>query len=151
MVEAFMKSVLCAAITLVLLSACASSSQSSGPNVTLHLTAVNSPPDIFYFAGPISLQYQLSVTNPTSEPLTLTRLELRTMGPGAYSIRTQASPMNLKISPNATVTYTISVWGYARGGYLAAEEPVTLQGTAFFRGTSSGSFVRIFNETILPR
>jgi hypothetical protein len=145
-----MKSVVCAAITLVVLSACASSSQSSGPNVTLHLTPVSSPADIFYFAGPINLQYQLSVINPTSEPLTLTRLELRTIGPGAYSIRTQASPMNLKIPPNATVTYTISVWGYARGGYLAAEEPVTLQGTTFFRGTSSGSFIRIFNETISP-
>ncbi len=146
-----MKSVLCAAVTLVLLSGCASSSQSSGPNLTLHLTPVNSPADIFYFAGPINVQYQLSVTNPTSEPLTLSRLELRTIGPGAYSIRTQASPMNLKIPPNATATYTISVWGYARGGYLAAEEPVSLQGTAFFQGSSSRSFVRIFNETILPR
>ncbi len=135
----------------LLFVACASSTQTSGPNVSIQLTPLDTAPDIFYFRGPINLQYQLTITNPTSEPLTLSRLDLRTIGPGAYSLRTDASPMNLKVPPNATATYRISVWGYARGGYLASQEPVTIQGTAYFRGTSSGSFVRILNQTILPR
>jgi hypothetical protein len=145
-----MKSAVSALVFLVLL-ACASSATSSGPNVSIQLTPVNAPQDIFYFAGPINLQYQVSIINPTNEPLTLTRLDLRTTGPGAYSLRSYATPMNLKVPPNSTANYVISVWGRSRGGYLAADEPVTIQGTAYFKGSSSGSFVKIFTQNLFPR
>jgi hypothetical protein len=134
----------------LLIAACASSPQPSGPAVTVHLAQVNAAPDMFYFAGPINVQYQLSITNPTNEPLTLSRLDLETIGPGAYSLRTAATPMNLKVPPNSTANYLISVWGRARGGYLAADTPVTIRGTAYFQGPS-GSFVRLFTENIFPR
>src|SRR5438132_5019312 len=137
------------ALALGLLLACASSSQSSGPNVTLQLQPINQPTDVFYFSGPINLQYRLVINNPTDQALTLTRLDLRTIGPGAYSLRTTATPMNLKVAPNSATVYTISVWGYSRGGYLASTGPVTLQGTAYFKGRSDG-FVRIFNQNISP-
>ena len=147
-----MKSAVCCLFLALLVIGCGSSklSSNSGPNVTVHLEQLNAAPDIFYFAGPVNIQYQLSITNPTSEPLTLTRLDLQTIGPGAYSLRTEATPMNLKVPPNGTATYTVSVWGRARGGYLTADEQVTLRGTAYFKG-SSGSFVRILTENISPR
>ena len=132
-----------------LLAACASSSQSGGPNVTVQLAQVNAVSNVFYFRGPINLQYQVAITNPTSQPLTLTRLDLQTIGPGAYSLRANGTPMNLKVAPNATSTYTISVWGFSQGGYLASTTPVTIRGTAYFQG-ASGSFVRLFNENISP-
>jgi hypothetical protein len=86
--------------------------------VKIHLAQTNTPTDIFYFAGPAAIQYQLSVTNPTNQPLTLERLDLETVGSGAYSLRTAATPMNLQIPPNGTSAFNISVWGRARGGYL---------------------------------
>jgi len=146
-----MKSAVCFLTLGLFLVACGSSnlSSNSGPNVNVHLAQVNTAPDIFYFSGPVNIQYQLSIANPTSDPLTLTRLDLETVGPGAYSLRTAATPMNLKVPPNSTASYTISVWGRARGGYLTADEPVTLRATAFFKGTS-GSFVRLFTENISP-
>ena len=146
-----MKRAACFLTVALLVAGCGSSNLSSngGPNVTVHLAQVNTAPDVFYFAGPVNIQYQLSITNPTSDALTLTRLDLETIGPGAYSLRTAATPMNLKVPPNSTATYTISVWGRARGGYLAADEPVTLRGTAYFKGPS-GSFVRILTENISP-
>jgi hypothetical protein len=132
----------------VFLAACASSrSSSSGPNVTVELAQLNSASDVFYMRGPVSIQYQLSITNPTSQPLTLTRLDLQTMGIGAYSLRANGTPMNLTVAPNSTSNYTISVWGYANGGYLASSAPVTMRGTAYFKGPS-GSFLRMFNENI---
>jgi hypothetical protein len=142
-----MKSALSLFAVLVLVGCASSPSSSNAPNVTLHLAQVNTPSDVFYFAGPVNIQYRLTISNPTSQPLTLTRLDLRTFGPGAYSLRTAATPMNLKIAPNGTSTYLISVWGRARGGYLASSEPVSIQGTAYFKGPS-GSFVKIFNENI---
>ena len=134
---------LCALVVV----ACASNRQSSGPNVTVHLAQTNSANDIFYFAGPVAIQYQVSVANPTNQQLTLERLDLRTIGPGAYSLRTAPTPMNLTVPPNGTSVFNISVWGRAHGGYLRATEPVTIQGTAYFRGPS-GSFVRIFTENL---
>ena len=134
-------------LLLVFVAACATSQQASGPDVKIHLAQTNTPSDIFYFAGPVNIQYQLSVANPTNQPLTLGRLDLETVGPGAYSLRTTATPMNLQIPANGTSVFKISVWGRARGGYLSATEPVTIRGTAFFRG-STGSFVKIFMENL---
>ena len=128
-------------------AACASSNQPAGPEVAVRLAQANAPNDVFYFAGPVSIQYQLAITNPTNQPLTLERLDLQTIGPGAYSLRTAATPMNLKIPPNGTSVFNIAVWGRSRGGYLTATEPVTVRGTAYFRGPS-GTFVRIFTENL---
>jgi len=145
-----MKSVVSALSVLLFLAACASTTRSSGPNVTVQLQQINNPSEVFYYRGPISVQYRVGITNPTAEPLTLQRLDLQTIGPGAYSLRANGTPMNLRVPPNSTAVYTISVWGYARGGYLASTEPVTLRGTAYFQGTTSGAFIRMFNENISP-
>lgn len=142
-----MKSAVSVLALVLLFASCASSNQSNGPNVTVQLAQVGSTNDVFYFRGPVNVQYQVAITNPTSQPLTLTRLDLQTIGSGAYSLRANGTPMNLKVPPNATTTYTISVWGYSRGGYLASTEPVTIRGTAYFQGPS-GSFIRLFNQNI---
>lgn len=141
-----MKSVFSLAIGF-LLAACASSQSSNAPNVTVQLAQLASSTDVFYLRGPVSIQYQLAITNPTSQPLTLTRLDLQSVGPGAYSLRANGTPMNLKVAPNSTSSYTISAWGYSNGGYVASSEPVTMRGTAYFK-SPSGSFIRVFNENI---
>lgn len=145
-----MKSTLSALATAFLLAACSSNMSSSGPPVAIRLGQVNASSNVFYFAGPVNLQYQVAVSNPTNEPLTLTRLDLQTIGPGAYVLRTSGTPMNLTIPANSTSTYTISVWGRATGGYIAATEPVTLRGVAYFKGAKSGAFVRMFTENVVP-
>jgi len=138
------------ALTLVLLASAAIGSAARSPNVPINLTQITTTPDIFYFRGPVNIQYQLSVTNPTDQPLKLSRLQIESIGPGAYSIHSTSTPMNLKLAPNETRTMTISVWGRARGGFLSADEPVTIHGTAYFNG-ASGSFVRMFNENFMQR
>lgn len=133
---------------LMLSAACASTQQpSNAPTVQLRLDQVNTPSDVFYYAGPVNVQYQLTIANPTNQPLTLERLDLATVGPGAYSLRANGTPMKLTVPPNGTATYTISAWGRAHGGYLTRDEPVTLRATAYFKGPS-GSFVKMFNENI---
>jgi hypothetical protein len=134
---------------VIVLTACASQPATNRPEVGIHLEQVNTPPDIFYFAGPLNLQYQISVTNLTDQPITLKRLELRTVGPGAYRLRSASTPMNVSIPPKGSKTVTISAWGYSNGGYLTATEPVTLNGIGYF-DSPSGPFVRIFNENIFP-
>ena len=144
-----MKSAVTALVAALLLvvSGCASSRQSSGPPVSVEIQQIGGGQNIFYYRGPISVQYRVSITNPTNQPLTLTRLDLQTIGPGAYSLRANGTPVNLRIPPNTTTSYNVSAWGYARGGYLASTTPVSLRGTAYFQGPS-GSFLKMFNENI---
>ena len=108
-----MKSAVSVVAVVVLLGGCASSStMSSGPDVRVHLDQVAGPPDVYYFAGPVNIQYRVSIENPTDEPLTLTRLDLQTLGPGAYSLRTEATPMKQRLCQRSV---RAQIWA-AQGG-----------------------------------
>jgi hypothetical protein len=147
-----MRSKIVIALCTVLLSAaCASSgNRADAPAVTVQLTPVNQSSDIFYFPGPIALQYEVSITNPTDEPLTLRRMDLHTEGGGAYFLRTSSTPMNVTVKPRGTTTFGISAWGRSPGGYLRSTEPVTLRTTSYF-GSPKGDFVRINTQMIQPQ
>lgn len=144
-----MKSTL-SALAIVLLAGCASNMSSSGPPVSVRVSQMNASSNVFYFPGPVPLEYAVTITNPTDVPLTLTSLDLQTIGPGAYFLRTAPTPMNLSIAPHATATYAISVWGRSRGGYIASTEPVSLRGIAYFKGAGMKPFVRLFTENVTP-
>ena len=135
-------------ILLVLLAAaCASTPQESGPPVTVQLTQLNGSSNVFYFPGPVNIQYQVAVNNPTDQAVTLRRLDLRTEGFGAYALRTSGSPMNVKVAPKSTATFTVSAWGQSRGGYLASTEPVSLYATAYF-DAPGGTFVKLVHGNV---
>jgi len=136
-------------LALLFLVSCSSSQQSSGPSVAIHLVPLNTSSDVYYFSGPINIQYQLAVANPTSQPIKLSRVELQTIGSGAYVIRNTSSPMNVTIPANSTSTFTVSVWGYSRGGSMRSTEPVTVRGIGYF-DAASGPFIRMFTENISP-
>ncbi len=120
-------------LALVAALGCASSQQDSGPSVTVRIAPLDTNNDMFYFRGPIGLRYAVEVTNPTDQTITLRRLDLRTpAGGGAYVLRADSTPMNVKVAPKANATFSISTWGQSRGGYLYSGEPVVIQGTAYF-------------------
>lgn len=131
------------------LAACASTprNDSSSP-VAVQITPLNQSADIFYFPGPISLQYQVAVSNPTDDTLTLRRLDLQSSGSGAYVIHT-SSPLNVTIKPNGTTAVTVSTWGRSLGGFLHQNEPVILRATAYFNGPR-GAFVKIIQGMQQP-
>jgi hypothetical protein len=130
----------------LLFAACASTPKDGGPPVTVQLQQLNGSSNIFYFPGPVNVQYQVAVNNPTDQTVTLRRLDLRTEGEiGAYGIQTSGSPMNVKIAPKSNATFTISAWGRSRGGYIASTEPVSLYATAYF-DSPGGNFVKLVHE-----
>jgi hypothetical protein len=120
------------------------------PKIDVHLEQLTSTDDMFYFRGPINIQYRLTVSNPTDQPVTLRRLELSTLGPGSYSLRTGTSPVTRSIPPRGTTSLTLSAWGRSSGGYLRSEEPVTIRGVAYFEDASRHSFVKQFLENFRP-
>ncbi len=136
-----------AILSLAAFGACASSQQGAGPPVSVHIAPVETSSDLFYFPGPIGLRYGVEVSNPSNEPVTLRRLDLHSFGGGAYALRANSTPMNVRVPAGASKTFSISTWGRARGGYLSAGEPVVLQGTAYF-DSPKGPFVKLFQENV---
>jgi hypothetical protein len=135
---------------IVILAACASSatSSSNAPPLQLTLLQRGAPAaDVFYFRGPINIQYDLAIKNPTNEQYTLRRLDIQSIGPGAYRVRTGTQPVNQRVSANGTTSVRLSTWGQSTGGFISSGEPVTVRVIAQFDGPH-GRFQKIFSETI---
>jgi hypothetical protein len=140
-----------AILILLFLAGCASSQQDdpNAPNITLHLEQ-ESAPNTYTYSGPVNVRYAMSVANTTNQAVKLNRVEIRTIGSGAYSIQPTSTQLNLDLGPGQTRTMAITLWGYARGGRLASNEPVTVRAIAYFTGPS-GAFIRLFTEYFTPQ
>jgi hypothetical protein len=98
----------------------------------------------------MSLRFAVAVTNPTNEPVTMTSLNLQSVGPGAFNLRSGSVPVNRTIAPGQTTEFSVSAWGYSRGGYLRAEEPVLLRAIGDFRSPGNHAFIKMVNENLVP-
>jgi len=136
-------------LILLLLAGCASGSHDdpNAPNVELHVAQFESQPDAYLFGGSVNVRFAVSAANHTKDPVTLNRIEIRTVSSGAYTIRPTSTIINIKLAPGQEATVPISLWGFSRGGYASAREPVTLRTTAYMTGPT-GPFVRLFTEYI---
>ena len=138
-------------VAFLLVAGCASSSGDArnalADKVQVQLGQYATNNNLYYFAGPINVQFQFAITNNTGETITLRRLQLRTVSPGAYALRTPTSPITSIVPAGKTTTVNLSAWGRTSGSTLRAEEPVTIQGTAYF-DSPRGSFVKIFNQML---
>jgi len=136
-----------AVLILLLLTACSSATQDdpNAPNVVLHLAEYESAPNSYLYGGLVNVRFALSIANRTKDPVTLTRIEIRTIGSGAYTIRSTSTPINVALAPGEEKTIPLSLWGNARGGTLAAQEPVTIRAAAYMT-SPAGPFVRLFTE-----
>ena len=145
-----MKKHLLAICTIVLAVSCASGSSDNAPPIGIEVRPVGLASDILYFPGPLPVRFAVAVTNPTNEPVTMTSLNLQTVGPGAFNLRSGTVPVNRTIAPGQTETFSVSAWGYTRGGTLRAEEPVTLRAIGDFRSRNRNVFVKMVNENLVP-
>ena len=139
-----------ALVALLLVWGCASASDAQkalADKVQLQLAQSTTTQNLNYLAGPVNIQYQLGINNTTDQTITLRRLQLRTISPGAYSLRTPTSYITATIPAHQSTAVNLSAWGYTTGSTLRSEEPVSIQGTAYF-DTAQGSFVKIFTQLI---
>lgn len=138
------------AFALLLLVACASNPKNEGPPIGIDLALANGASSILYFAGPVNLQFAVTLTNPTDMPVTLRRLDLRTLGGGSFFMRAIGTPFHVEAPPHGSKTVTMSAWGNSRGGLIAEEEPIQLQATAYF-DSPKGPFIRMMMAQVSGR
>ena len=136
-----------AALALVFAAACASSANDpSRPKVNIE--EVEAP--TYAAAGPFDIQYQLQITNPSSQPITLRRVELATTGgPAAYSLGRQPYVFKATIAPGTTGT--VNFWAHAYANYYPGDpnssQTVSLRGVAIF-DTPNGAIQQVFMKVL---
>src|SRR4051794_20014205 len=87
------------AFLFLLVAACSSATQDdpNAPNVVLHLAQYESAPNAYLYGGLVNVRYALSIANRTKDPITLNRIEVRTVSSGAYTLRPTSTPMNIEL------------------------------------------------------
>ncbi len=95
--------------------------------------------------GPFDVKYGMRVTNPSAQPITLRRIEVRQIGTGTYHlVRNTPVLMKEMIEPGGSVE--VSFWQHAyslvRPGSFGSSEPVTLRVLVFFE-SPGGNFQQI--------
>jgi hypothetical protein len=92
--------------------------------------------------GGMPVQYRMSVTNTAQVPITLKRVDVRSMGNGAYIVQPTSRPFNLVVAPGATETVEFWVPANAVPSVAGANGAVALQLRTQF-DTASGSFQNV--------
>ncbi|HEV7426887.1 MAG TPA: hypothetical protein VGQ46_11015 [Thermoanaerobaculia bacterium] len=119
---------------LLLAAACATNSAAPGPEPDINIyqisrVAVGTEHD----TGPVSAQFAVEVKNKLTEPLSLRRVALQSIGGGAYTLRPYSQAFNETIAPGQTKR--VAFWAPAfvtmdtMGG---ANGPVTLRASLDF-------------------
>jgi hypothetical protein len=142
------------------LAGCASSRSESGlgnakvkliePEVTFTQTSLV-PQVARDVTGNIPVHYQVRVANKSGEPITLTRIDVQSMGAGAYGLAPQSRPFKQKIDPDHFEVVEFWVPAFINDATIqGANGPVTLRAVAHF-DSPVGQFQSIVIQQVHER
>ena len=141
---------------IFLLASCGSSKPAGPQRVHIDIVqltglAESQPP------GPLDIQLGIEVQNLTNEPITIKRVEMAEIGPGAWQMGSSAPGVgvnrpylfNTVVAPGTQETVTFWVHAYAIGvrGSSRENEPVNLRAMVFF-DAKSGPFHEMQQQII---
>ena len=96
--------------------------------------------------GPISVQYQVEIANHSKDPIAIKRIDVISIGSGAYTLRPTSVPFNARLLPGESKA--LQFWTPAvidDPTILGANGPVTIRATVYY-DTPAGS-----TQTIVVR
>ena len=100
-------------------------------------------------AGAVSVAYEMTVHNPTSDELHLRKIEMQTVGRSPYKLRDTPADVDQAIPAGGDATATFTMWRFDRTGRSGIHEQVWVNGTATFespKGTVRVPFAESFVE-----
>jgi hypothetical protein len=101
------------------------------------------------YSGVQAVGFELAVTNPSTEPMTLRNVKFTTIGTGAYYVDQNPQFFNLEVPARRTAVKAFTLRVYAQGGDVGSREPVNLRAIAAF-DSPRGKFQKIFFPRINP-
>ncbi|MCU1350338.1 MAG: hypothetical protein JWO56_3368 [Acidobacteria bacterium] len=146
-----------AAVAALTLTACASGRPESGlgkatvavTDPEIQITQLSMVPGAArYISGGLPIKYVVKVANHDKQPITLTRIDVQSIGAGAYTLNPTSRPFKMKVAPDGlmaaefwvpAVIDDITVYG--------ANGPVTLRCVAQF-DSPVGQFQRVFVQQV---
>jgi len=79
-------------------------------------------------AGPIPVRYAIRVVNKASEPITLMRIDMQSIGTGAYTLTSTSRPFKTAITPESYQDVEIATTAIVENPtILGANGPVTIR------------------------
>jgi hypothetical protein len=102
------------------------------PQPIVNLVQVRPDSEAPVLYGPLTVEYELTVFNPSERPIVLRGIDLRSAGTGHYTVASQWRRMYMAISPHETLSTRIYVSAWGSGGQASAYEPVTIHGIAWY-------------------
>jgi len=143
-----MRKILVALSLGFLIAACSSSPKRAGiVRPEIEVDQLVGPGDVGYPRGIIEVQFGMKISNRSTQPITLRRIEIQSMGGGGYVLRHETQAFNTTIEPNHFDTVKFWVHALSKGDTPAANEPVTIRGVAQF-DTPAGSTQQFFLKNI---
>jgi hypothetical protein len=134
---------------LFVLSACGTTRNANvlPPEVAIRQTF--GPADQGATEGPIRVEFELAIANQSSEELRLKRIEIESLGTGAYVLRRETIYLNEVVEPVGQKAVRFWARGFARAGTYRAGigEPVTVRAIAHFE-TDMGPLRKIIMKNI---
>lgn len=132
-------------VTIVLMACASNKVDLLAPKVELEQLSGES--ELYLIRGPVSVRYEVRVLNPSSEPVTLRQLDLRTFGDSPYVLRQGPQFLKKTVPPGEYVTFELGVYGSVVRTGAGTNEPVIIRGIATFE-TNVGTRQMIFTQTL---
>jgi hypothetical protein len=123
------------------------SSAEPGPPIEVDIRQVNGSPDLYRYSGQVSLHYIVTIANPLGETYQIERVEVSTPTAGAYALRRHSTLVSKQLNAASGLRVPVHAWGYAPGGRMRSEEPVTIA-VAVYGRSSLGPFVKRIHRVI---
>lgn len=139
-------------MTVALALGCASSGSPSGaPDPEMQLVQLSNVADVARnVTGGIAVQYQLTIHNTTPNTLHLKRVELQSIGAGAYTLPSLSQAFDRTIDPGETAAIDLRGAAYIADATIAgANGPVTIRAIAQF-DSSAGRQQTVVVQQVHP-
>ena len=97
--------------------------------------------------GPTPVNFRIQVHNASSEDIGFQRVEIQTVGYGAYTISNASRPIDKPIPSNKTLEVDTWVSAYANDTIIGVNGPATLRVTAYFT-SPFGTFKQVYTKEV---
>ncbi len=138
-------------MTLAFLIGCASAAPQnktaslSEPEIHIHQLS-NVSEAARHITGGISVQYRVEITNRANQPITIKRIDLVSLGTGAYTLRPSSNPFDARLNPGDATALELWAPAYIDDPTIVgANGPVSLRITVQYEtpaGTSQSIVVQ---------
>lgn len=147
-----MKRPLLLLLSAALLASCSSSSSPRAEIIRpeIQLQQLTGPQDLGIANTITDFEFAVQVANRSAEPITLKRIQMASVGTGAYTLRREYHNFNETIAPDgfSSVKFFNRAYVYGSSTFSPSNEPVLIRAIAYF-DSPVGSFTQIVQQQLM--